>query len=202
MRRLHRRIGVSPSGIRLASLLAARRVPSRSGEADGGTEKGDDVIVYGGLRAHSIRLGPGEDVLARLLGEFDRHGAAGACVAAAIGSLSQVTYAVAVPSRETIATYSEYRREEGTIEVGSLQGHLGRHDDGRPDLHLHGIFVSADGRVVGGHVFGARVLLTLEITLLVSSHLAWRVRPLALSDGTEPSERLRMFVPELVDEQS
>jgi len=151
------------------------------------------------LSSLSMRMVPGESVIERLTAELDMCEAGGAAIIAAVGSLRDVTYAVVVPSPKTIATYSERHRAEGTIEIGSLQGHLGRQDDGTAGSHLHGVFVLPDGNTVGGHVFEAHVLLTLEITLLLSDTV-WRIRPLTLPGHRESPPGLCAFYPEPAEE--
>ena len=106
-----------------------------------------------------------------------------------------LTYAVASPSETTLVAYRERRRLEGAIEVCSLQGHLGRDPEGRPGFHLHGAFALEDGRLVGGHLFEATVLATLEVTLLLTDALGWRIEPFLPPGRRDPPPGMRTFVP-------
>lgn len=142
-----------------------------------------------------MRLGPGEDVGDRLLAELDAGGAGGAAVVAAVGSLAHLVYAVASSHPEHLVTYRERQRVEGAIEVGVLQGHLGRDQSGSPGHHLHGVFALSDGRVIGGHLFQATVLATLEVTLLFASDVEWEIRPWTPPGGSQPVPGYRAFVP-------
>ena len=122
-----------------------------------------------------LRLEPGEEIVSCLLEQLDEFGAPGAAVVSAIGSLTWVEYALAEILEDGNVGYSEPHLEAtGTIELAALQGHLGRELDGTPTLHLHGVFGLADGTVLAGHLFGAKVLITLEIALMVSHDAGWQ----------------------------
>jgi predicted DNA-binding protein with PD1-like motif len=153
------------------------------------------AVASAGGRALSLRMEPGEDVGERLCRELDLAAAAGAAVAAAIGSLRELTYAVASPSAETLVAYRDRQRLLGAIEVCALHGHVGRDETGAPGFHLHGVFALDDGRVVGGHVFAARVLATLEVTLLLADGVAWCIEPFVPPGCAEAPPGLRAFVP-------
>jgi predicted DNA-binding protein with PD1-like motif len=141
----------------------------------------------------ALRLPEGEDVCPALLREFDRLGARGAAVVAAIGSLEHLQYAVVGQAEDGTPCYVNRELNEPT-EVASLQGHLGRKGNGDADFHLHGVFAPRDGRIVGGHVFGARVLLTLEVTMIVGDGLEWEVRPF-VPRGMQRDPGMSVFVP-------
>ena len=152
-------------------------------------------VLAAGVGLLAVRLEPGEDVGGRLLGELDRAERGGAGVVAAVGSLRSLTYAVASLADDTLVAYRERRRLDGAIEVCSLQGHLGRDPEGRPGFHLHGAFALEDGRLVGGHVFEAAVLATLEVSLLLADALDWRIEPFLPPGRHDPPSGLRTFVP-------
>ena len=151
-------------------------------------------LVSGGSRLLSLRLGPGESLTKRLLEELDSAGAGGAAVVSAVGSLRSVDYAVV--DLEGSRVRFDRRRVEGAIELGALGGHLGREADGTPGFHLHGLFALGSGEVVGGHVFEAVVLLTLEMTLALADGAGWRIQPYPDTGGYELDLPGRIFVPE------
>jgi len=147
-------------------------------------------------RVLSIRMGPGENVCTRLCVELSNVGAGAGSVTSCVGSLSRLVYAVAeLPSNGGLVAYSDRQMITGAIEVGSLQGHLGRDLSGQPAFHLHGVFALADGTLVGGHVFDAQVLATLEVSLLIPEGITWRAEPLTATGSGEPLPGLRVFVP-------
>ncbi|WP_028934509.1 PPC domain-containing DNA-binding protein [Pseudonocardia spinosispora] len=121
-----------------------------------------------------VRLHPGEHLHSSLTDLMTRSGWPSAVLASAIGSLSELRYSYAETDQAGRPTYSPARTERGLIEIASLQGHLGRTDDDEPQIHLHGVFAAADGRVVAGHVHSATVLVTIEIGLLCPSDVGWR----------------------------
>jgi uncharacterized protein len=56
------------------------------------------------------------------------------------------------------------------LEVVSLNGNLAMHE-GKPFLHAHGVFTSRSFAAVGGHVFRAKVSITLECVILATSRM-------------------------------
>jgi predicted DNA-binding protein with PD1-like motif len=94
-----------------------------------------------------------------------------------------------------VIRFSERRRYEEPLEVGSLVGHLGRDEQGQAGFHLHGLFARAGGQVVGGHVYRAQVLLTLEATLLLGEGLDWRIVPFMPPAPIRVDLESRAFLP-------
>lgn len=121
-----------------------------------------------------VRLDPGDCLSGSLISLMARSGWPSAVLASAIGSLSELRYSYAELDADGRPTYSTPRVERGPIEIAALQGHLGRTADDEPQIHLHGVFAVATGRVVAGHVHSATVLVTMEIGLLCPADLAWR----------------------------
>lgn len=70
---------------------------------------------------------------------------------------------------------SEYDhiRYTGNHEINSLVGNLTT-KDGEPYLHLHITATGKDGKVVGGHLFDAKISLTAEIFLITANGKAER----------------------------
>lgn len=141
-----------------------------------------------------LRLGPGEDVLAGLLDHLTASGASCAVVTAGIGSVEHARIAVAVQRPDGAVAYSDPAQVDGPTEVASLQGHLGREEDGSPTLHLHAVLARDDGEVIAGHVFALRVLVTFEIALLSSHTTGWRRSRQTQADGSD----LPILLPEEV----
>lgn len=158
------------------------------------TERPGLIEASGPADVALVRLGPGRDILAALLEQFAQSGAAGAVVTAGIGSVEHSRIAVAVQQPDGTVAYSDVTEVGGPTEVASLQGHLGREDDGSPTLHLHAVLARDDGEVVAGHVFGLRVLVTFEIALLYTHTVGWRRSQELQADGSSlpillPEER-------------
>lgn len=121
----------------------------------------------------SIRVGPGEDLFSALYEAVDGAGLASASVVAVAGSAEQLSYGVVSIAADDVPRYTEVLTVEGAIEFTGLQGHVGQNADGSPTCHLHGTFGLPDGSVVAGHVYSARALVTIEMTLIGSPHVTW-----------------------------
>jgi uncharacterized protein len=131
------------------------------------------MIISNDAKIVSLRLGPGEDLLAGLAGILDAQGADGGALVAAAGSLEHLAYSVVRMEPDNVPRYTRIIEEIGAIEITGLQGHLGREVDGSATTHLHGTFALEDGSVRAGHVFAARVLVTVELTVILTPDLAW-----------------------------
>lgn len=125
----------------------------------------------------TTRLGPGMDVIDELLTILAASPHAGLTVASAAGSLDFVQYAMASVTATGATSYTSLRRSAGPIELLALSGHVGRADGGECAGHIHAAFAEQDGTVIGGHVFRARVLGTIEMTLLTAPNLGWVAHP-------------------------
>lgn len=106
-----------------------------------------------------VRLESGEAVFETLIAflqaedvEFSSVSAAGAVRAVTLGYWNAET------------KQYEYRDVEEQLEVVSFQGNSSL-KDGKPFLHIHGVFGRRDFTVYGGHVKEARVHPTLEVWL-------------------------------------
>ena len=89
------------------------------------------------------------------------------------GSAEQLCYGVVSLDEDGVPRYTDVLTIDGAIELTGLQGHVGSNADGTPTCHLHGNFGLEDGSVVAGHVYSARVLVTIEMTLLGSRDTKW-----------------------------
>ncbi|MGK3957530.1 PCC domain-containing protein [Arthrobacter sp. R4] len=141
------------------------------------------MIVSNDATVVSLRLGPGEDLLKTLASILDDQNADGGALVSAAGSLEFLRYSVVKPDAEGVPRYTEIIEETGAIEITSLQGHLGREINGQAVCHFHGTFAQDDGSLRAGHVFDARVLVTVEMTVLLSSGVAWRRSSMPYGNG-------------------
>ena len=132
-----------------------------------------------------VRFEAGEDIVAGLLMAFDQLSADAASVTGMVGSLQRVEYATAVCDTRGRPGYSPSVVRNGPIEIGSAQGQLGRDSAGQPELHLHGVFVTSDGAVFGGHVIAANVLVTVEVALIPDRDVGWS-RDYVRVKGSDP----------------
>ena len=123
------------------------------------------------------RLGPGMDVIDELLTILAASPYPGLTVASAAGSLDLVQYAMANVTAAGATSYTSLRQSAGPIELLALSGHVGRIDSGEGAAHIHAAFAEQDGTVIGGHVFRAQVLGTVEMTLMAAPRLGWVAHP-------------------------
>ncbi len=119
-------------------------------------------IASGILRAHAVRLLPGDDLVPALesvaLQCMERAQSPSCFVMTAVGSLSHVTLrlANAVADQENpIQTWKE------CLEVVSLVGTFSK----QTGKHLHMSVSNAKGETFGGHLMGGTVWTTLELVL-------------------------------------
>ena len=114
-------------------------------------------ILGGTMKAHAVRLEPGDDLvpsLHRVSNELSVHNC---FVISAVGSLSSVTLRMANATAQgtgTIRTWNE------NMEILSMVGTFARHDK-----HLHLCLSDESGATVGGHLVSGTILTTLELVL-------------------------------------
>ena len=106
-----------------------------------------------------VRLEPGEQVIESLLELLAAERVEFANVSAA-GAVSWVKLGYWNPSTRAY----EHHEFDEQLEVVSFQGNASL-KDGKPFLHLHGVFGRRDFSVVGGHIQEARCNPTLEVWL-------------------------------------
>lgn len=106
-----------------------------------------------------IRLQAGEDVHESLLGLCREHGVRGGFVVSGIGMLSD-------PELGFFVNNGQYERQSfpGRHELLNLSGNISLRD-GDVMAHLHALLANEDYSVFGGHLFGAKVGLTLEVLI-------------------------------------
>lgn len=108
-----------------------------------------------------VRLESGEPVMATLTGFLGEHGIGFANVSAA-GAVSAAELGYWHADRQSY----DYRKLEEQLEVVSFQGTASL-KDGKPFLHVHGVFGRADFSAVAGHVKEAWTHPTFEAWLRI-----------------------------------
>ncbi len=113
------------------------------------------------VRAHALRLGPGEDVRPWLEAWAAQTPVPAAGVVSAVGSLTV--------ARLRLAGAQTHRSVDGPLEIVSLCGTVGA-----GGAHLHAAVADPLGACLGGHVVaGCIVHTTVELVLLELSGLAF-----------------------------
>lgn len=130
------------------------------------TTSSDNVMI-------SVRAQPGEDLFEVLYEAVQRTDVMSAALVSAAGSAEHLSYGVVSVGEDCVPRYTEVLTLEGAIEITGLQGHIGTNADGTPTCHLHGNFGLENGSVVAGHVYAARALVTIEMTLIGSRQTKW-----------------------------
>lgn len=124
------------------------------------------LVVY-------VRAEPGENIHEVLYRAVADHGLVSAAVVSVAGSAESIRYGVVSVGRDRFPRYTEVVEEHGAIELTGLQGHVGTEGGGAMTAHLHGSFARADGSVIAGHLYQARALVTVEMTVLGASDVSW-----------------------------
>jgi predicted DNA-binding protein with PD1-like motif len=106
-----------------------------------------------------IRLMKGEEILASLAEFAGQHGIE-AAVLSGIGAVDHITLGYFDPEKR------DYIREEfpDSHELASMNGNLSLLD-GKPTLHVHATLADRQHRPLAGHMFSARVSVTVEVVL-------------------------------------
>jgi predicted DNA-binding protein with PD1-like motif len=114
-------------------------------------------IGLGGAQDLLVVLQPGDELHASMIQAAAEHRIEGGFLTA-IGAVDEVELGYfCVPER----VYSR-RVVRDDLEVVSIHGNLSLRD-GKPFLHAHGLFTGRDFAAIGGHIFRARVSITLEV---------------------------------------
>jgi predicted DNA-binding protein with PD1-like motif len=142
-----------------------------------------------------LRLGTGEDFTSRLLEEFTATRAPGGSIVTAVGSFSEVTYGEGFYDPDGNLDMREVTRNGDPFETGALTGHLGYNVAGDATAHVHALFATPDGSLFGGHIFGGKILLTLELTIALHSSAGWTMQPHDPEPHVPMSILRRAFLP-------
>lgn len=118
-------------------------------------------------RIISGRLLPGCDFVKGIIEVAKFHRVKAAWVNG-FGSLAKAVFSPALQFSESMPGRVERQRNislPGPIEMWSGMGRLGIPGDGEPCIHFHGLVVTPDGRLYGGHFFpgGNTVYATFEV---------------------------------------
>lgn len=101
----------------------------------------------------SLRLHPGQDLMAELDQLVEKHGIEAACILTCVGSLTTANLRFA--NQEKPQTF------EGHFEIVSLTGVMSKHGS-----HYHIAIADKTGRTYGAHLMeGCRIYTTAEIVL-------------------------------------
>lgn len=132
----------------------------------------DIEVADGGALVH---LGPGEVLHDAVSIAFEQSERRFPVVVSCIGSLRFVDYGLAACDAQGIVGPGErFRRESDAIEVGGIHGHVGVDAEGQVSSHLHGVMFDRVGQCIGGHIFEAHVLITMEFALMGEGLPRWR----------------------------
>jgi predicted DNA-binding protein with PD1-like motif len=126
-----------------------------------------DPIVSGGMRAHCVRLHPGDDLVPCLLEAAKQAiasspGSGSAFVLTCVGSLEEVALRMASADRTSggVDSTNHIKTWKERFEITSLVGTLTE-----TSKHLHMSISDKDGNSFGGHVMSGRVFTTVELVL-------------------------------------
>jgi predicted DNA-binding protein with PD1-like motif len=124
-----------------------------------------EAVGAGGSGDLLVVLEPGDELHESLVAAAAERGLEGGLVSA-IGAVDELELGYfSLPER--VYTRRLVRERLGVV---SLNGNLSM-KDARPFLHAHGLFTGRDFAAVGGHVFRARVSITLEVFVVATTRL-------------------------------
>lgn len=147
---------------------------------------GDYVDIAVGRGGVLVRLGPDEELVTAVHRAFDQSSRTFPVLTSCIGSLSYLDYGVATCDDNGIpGPGMRFTRNEDAIEIGGMHGHIGVDEVGDVSAHIHGVAFGRDGTALGGHIFEARVLITVEFALLGRDAPGW-VRVHQAVNGSPP----------------
>lgn len=130
------------------------------------------ALPYGAVRAHALRLQPGDDLVSSLVNAATNSiasspGAASAFVLSAVGSLSDVTIRLATVSQ---GRTNDVLRLTENVEVVSLVGTF----TASGHKHVHISVANGKGSVFGGHLVAGTVFTTLELVFGTISNVSFQ----------------------------
>jgi predicted DNA-binding protein with PD1-like motif len=122
-------------------------------------------VGEGGARDLLVVLQPGDELHASLIQAATEHGIEGGFITA-IGAVDEVELGYFCLPENVYAR----RVVRDDLEVVGIHGNLALRDK-KPFLHAHGLFTGRDFAAVGGHIFRARVSITLEVLLTATARM-------------------------------
>jgi predicted DNA-binding protein with PD1-like motif len=130
-------------------------------------KKNDNVIV--------VRMGTGCDLFTALVDVCSGHGVRSGIIAAGIGQLKDPELGYMKVDRYLKKKFTE------TMELLSLQGSIAEEQNSRDlSIHAHAVLSDENFEVYGGHLFGATVGATAEVTILHHPGMKREVLPSGL----------------------
>ena len=115
------------------------------------------------------RLSPGTDLLFGIDALCQKFGVECGSIVGCLGSLSRsvYTYVRPEPAHPVGIRYVDAVTLETPAELVSAQGTIGL-NQGKRDIHLHGVLADANGNFTAGHMLpGCIVCATVELSILV-----------------------------------
>jgi predicted DNA-binding protein with PD1-like motif len=109
-----------------------------------------------------VRLEPGEEIIASL-SRFVKARGIGTAGISGIGAAGELTIGYFDRARKQYVN----RNLSGEYEILSLSGNVS-HFAGEPWIHVHAVVAGPDFVATGGHLFSAKVTVTVELALVVS----------------------------------
>jgi predicted DNA-binding protein with PD1-like motif len=128
-----------------------------------------------GANSTFVHLDPGEVLHEAVINAFEESDRRHSVISTCIGSVRYIDYGVAACDHNgTPGPGNRFVRVNDASEIGSIQGHIGIDVDNNPSPHIHGVLFGPSGESFGGHVFEARVLITIEFSLTGTDELGWK----------------------------
>lgn len=125
------------------------------------------------VRAHAIRLQPGDDLVPSLIdaatNAMKASSSCSAFILSAVGSLSDVTLRLATASHGAKYDSCDMKRVKENAEVVSLVGTF----TPQGQKHLHISIADGKGDTLGGHLVAGVVFTTLEVVLGTISNVSF-----------------------------
>ena len=129
------------------------------------------------------RIRPGTDLVTGILDLAKEHGVKTALVNA-FGSLAKARFSEGVQTCSDDSTRAERippRTVDGPLEFICGQGKIGFPEGKDPVVHFHGLFVTSEGRLMGGHFFQGDnpVWATFEVVIqeILGMDFDWQLDP-------------------------
>ena len=114
----------------------------------------------------AVRLPPGTDVMAGIIGICEKYNIKDGVIISALGSWRKVTFANPTDLPNGKVGYGESTVFEGNYELVSLSGIICHDTEGKILPHIHLTISDEKGNAYGGHLQpGCEVLLTTDIII-------------------------------------
>lgn len=114
------------------------------------------------------RILPGTDLLEGIKQMCNKYNVQYGVICTVLGSITQGCIVCVQSDEENpmAIRYSDPVIIEGPLEILSCQGIIGRDIDNEFQIHLHGLLVDSNLKVIGGHfISGNKILATAEVMI-------------------------------------